>query len=91
MKKRTRSILEELNNLGTTRDTEFLIESKGQNLIESAINLLGLIRKQYTESEALEIERRFLNAIRSGDGKKFTRGIKKVQENRKKAASTPEN
>lgn len=91
MKKRTRSILEELNNLGTTRDTEFLIESKGQNLIESAINLLGLIRKQYTESEALEIERRFLNAIRSGDGKKFTRGIKKIQENRKKAASTPEN
>lgn len=87
MKKRTRSILEELNSLGTARNAEMLIENRGQNLIESAVNLLSLIRKQYTESEASEIERRFINAIRSGDTKKFVRGLRKVQESRK----TPEN
>lgn len=83
MKKRTRSILEELSSLGTARDTEMLIENKGQNLIESAVNLLTLVRKHYNESEASEIERRFINAIRGSDTRKFVRGLRKVQESRK--------
>ena len=53
MKKRTRSILEELNNLG--RD----------------------------ENTAGELERRFLNSIKSGDPRKFKRGINKIIESKK--------
>lgn len=83
MKKRTRSILEELNSLGQTRNTELLIENRGQNIIDSAINLLGLIRQQFNEEESQELERRFLNAIRTGDPRKFKRGVYKIQEQRR--------
>jgi hypothetical protein len=89
MKKRTRSILEELNSLGNARNTELLIENRGANIIESAINLLTLVKQQFNEEEAGEIERRFLNAIRTGDPRKFKRGVHKIQESRK-AANTPE-
>ena len=43
MKKRTRSILEELNNLGRDQDNDLLIETSANNIIESAINLLNRI------------------------------------------------
>ncbi len=55
MKKRTRSILEELNSLGNTRNTELLIENKGQRIIESAMNLLSLVRQHFNEEESAEL------------------------------------
>jgi hypothetical protein len=82
MKKRTRSILEELNSLNLSRDTDRMIESSASNIIESAINLLNRIGNTYDEATAGELERRFLNSIRSGDPKKFKRGIQKVIESK---------
>ena len=90
MKKRTRSILEELSSLGNSRNAELLIENRGQNIIESAVNLLALIRQQFNEDEASELERRFLNAIRTGEPIKFKRGVHKIQEARKNARNNPE-
>jgi hypothetical protein len=49
MKKRTRSILEELNNLGRNKDNNYLIEATASNLIESSINLLNRINEVYDE------------------------------------------
>lgn len=82
MKKRTRSILEELNNLGRAKDNDLLIETTANNIIESAINLLNRISKTYDETTAGELERRFLNSIKSGDPRKFKRGIQKVIESK---------
>jgi hypothetical protein len=82
MKKRTRSILEELNNLDRARSNDHLIEATGSNIIESAINLLNRISKTYDESTAGELERRFINSIKSGDPQKFKRGLKKVIESK---------
>lgn len=83
MKRRTRSILEELNSLRSTRSTELIVENTGQNLIASAVNLMNLIRETYSEEEAGELERRFLNAIRNNDPQKYVRGVKKINEARK--------
>jgi len=80
MKKRTRSILEELNSIRTSRDEDLLIESTGSNIIESAINLLNRISRTYDEATASELERRFVNSIKSGDPKKFKRGVDKIME-----------
>jgi hypothetical protein len=82
MKKQTRSILQELSSLGHTRNPDLLIESTGSNIIESAINLLNRVSNTYDETTASEIERRFLNSIRSGDPKKFSRTMKKIIENK---------
>jgi hypothetical protein len=82
MRKSTRGILQELSDLGISRDKDQVIESRGSNLIESAINLLNLIREHYDLETAAELERRFLNAIRAGEPAKFKRGIKKIKESK---------
>ena len=82
MRKTTRSILQELSDLGINRDTELVIESRGSNIIQSAVNLLEQIRANYDLETAAELERRFINSIRTGDGSKFKRGIKRIQESK---------
>ena len=82
MKKRTRSILEELNNLYGNRDSDRLIETSANNIIESAINLLGRIHSTYDTETASELERRFLNSIKAGDSRKFRRSMQKVIESK---------
>lgn len=82
MRKRTRSILEELNNLHGQRDSDRLIETSANNIIESAINLLSRIHTNYDLETASELERRFLNSIRNGDPKKFKRSMDKIIESR---------
>jgi hypothetical protein len=82
MRKSTRGILQELSDLGISRDKDQVIESRGNNLIESSINLLNLIREEYDLETAVELERRFLNAIRTGEPAKFKRGTKKIRESK---------
>jgi len=82
MKKVTRSILQELNNLNLSKDRESLISTTGNNLIESTINLFQKISDHYSAEEALELERRFINSVRTGDPKKFRRGITKIKESK---------
>lgn len=83
MKLRTRSILQELNEMAEVRNQDALLESRATNIINSAINLLENMRKQYTSEAADELERRLINAIRGQDPAKFTRGIRKIAEARK--------
>lgn len=83
MRKRTRSILEELNNLGRAKDNDLLIETSGTNIIESAINLLNRISNTYDETTAGELERRFLNSIRTGDPRKFRRSMNRIIESKR--------
>ena len=82
MKKHTRSILQELNSLNLNRDPDRMIQSSADNIIESAINLLNRIQATYDDTTASELERRFLNSIKSGDPRKFKRGMTKVIESK---------
>ena len=80
MQKRTRSLLTELDELLVHKDKENILESRANNVINSAINLINTIREQYEPEVAGELERRLLNAIRGQDTKKFTRGIRKLKD-----------
>jgi len=82
MRKSTRSILQELNDISLNRDPDLIIESRGSNIIQSAINLMDMIRENYDVETAAELERRFINSIRANDITKFKRGIKRIQENK---------
>lgn len=83
MKKRTRSILEELSNLGQSRrDNDLLIENTGNNIIESAINLLNRISMHYDAETASDLERKFINSIKTGDPRKFKRSIQRIIESK---------
>ena len=80
MQKQTRSILEELSSMGLQRDKNSLIESRATNVIASAINLLNYIRENYDAESAAELERRLLNSIRTQDPNKFTRGVRRLNQ-----------
>lgn len=82
MRKSTRSILQELSDIGLSKDTDLIIESRGANIIQSAVNLINLIRESYDVETAAELERRFINSIRTNDSNKFKRGIKRIQESK---------
>ena len=82
MKRHTRSLLEELNDVAVKRDTEAVIESRAVHVINSAINLLNLIRENFDPELAYELERRFLNSIKGADPAKFTRGIRKLRDHK---------
>lgn len=83
MKLKTRSILQELNEIADRRDKESLVESKATNIINSAINLMELLHKHYDSETALDLERRFINSIKGADPSKFTRGIKRITESKR--------
>jgi hypothetical protein len=87
MKLRTRSILQELNEIAEVRNKDELYESRATNIINSAINLLESLHNSYNPEQAGELERRFINAIRGQDPAKFTRGIRKITESRKNKKS----
>ena len=79
MQKRTRSILTELDELLTHKDKDNLLESRANNIINGAINLIRYIRENYEAEQAGELERRLLNAIKGQDPSKFSRGIRKLR------------
>mgnify|MGYP003354036915 FL=1 len=78
MQKRTRSILDELDSLLAHKDRGNLVESRANNVIASAINLVNYIKENYSPEAADELERRLLNSIRSQDPNKFIRGVRRL-------------
>jgi hypothetical protein len=83
MKKKTRSILEELNNIYGNKDNDHLIETSANNIIESSINLLTRIHNLYDERTADDLERKFYNSIRTADPRKFRKSMQRVIEGKK--------
>lgn len=82
MKRSTRSLLEELNSITLKKDSEAVVESRATHVINSAINLINTIKENFSPEEAYELERRFINSIKSADPNKFTRGIRKLRDNK---------
>lgn len=78
-----KTIFEELSALARTRNVDGIIETRGMNIVEGAINLIALMKQQLNEQEALDLERRLLNSIRSGDSTKFKRGMARIKKSRK--------
>lgn len=85
MQKRTRSILEELDAIHTERyaeqDRRYIIESRASNVIASAIRLVEQIESAYPPDQAENLVRKLFNAIRTKDAGKFTRTVRRTDEN----------
>jgi len=80
MQTNTRSLLEELESISHNRDTTHIIESRANNIITSAINLLELMNKHYTEEQCQILERKLLGAIKSRDQSRFAKSLRKNSE-----------
>jgi len=77
MQPKTKSLLEELEALSVNRDTTHVIESRANNIITSAINLLEMISKHYTAEQTEILERKLLGAIKSRDQSRFAKSLRK--------------
>ena len=78
MQKKTRSLLEELENLYTERDQRHVIENRAGNIIASAIRLIEQIETEFGADQADNLTRKLLNAIRTKDAGKFSRSVRKT-------------
>jgi hypothetical protein len=87
LKRATRSLLEELNSISEKKHGEAIIESRATHVIDSAINLLTLIKENFSPEEAYELERRLINSIKGGDSSKFVRSIRKLRDSKETAKS----
>jgi hypothetical protein len=76
--RKSRSILEELNQISIDRDRNHVVENRAEHVINSAINLLEQMEKYYDDDTAKDLSNRLINSIRSRDASKFSRGIKKL-------------
>ena len=76
--KKSRSILEELNSISVDRNTQHVLENRVEHLVSSASNIKQILYSLYEADVALDLERRLINSIKSGDPKKFSRGIHKA-------------
>jgi hypothetical protein len=85
LKRATRSLLEELNSISEKKNGEAIIESRATHVIDSAINLLTLIKENFSPEEAYELERRLINSIKGGDSSKFVRSIRKLRDSKETA------
>ena len=77
MQKKTKSLLEELQSFGDTRDINNIIENRASNIITSAINLIELLQKHYPSDKAELLEKKLLSAIKSKDQDRFTKSLRK--------------
>ena len=82
MKRKTRSILEELESMHHARDTRYVIETRAENIIASAVNLIELMEDTYTEAEVEDLTRKLLNSIKQKDSLKFKRSLGRVTESK---------
>ena len=82
MQKKTKSLLEELQSFGDTRDMNNIIENRASNIITSAINLIELMQKHYPSERAELLEKKLLSAIKSKDQARFTKSLRKKNESK---------
>jgi hypothetical protein len=74
--------LDELSQIGPGKTSGLVLENRANHIINSAINLINTLREQYDSPEAEELERRLLNSIRTQEPAKFSRGLRRINENR---------
>jgi hypothetical protein len=87
MQKKTRSILEELDSIyndqyAKQNERRYIVESRANNVIASAIRLLEQIEELYDVASAENLQRKLLNAIRLRDPDKFARSVRRVDEDK---------
>lgn len=90
MKKKTKSLLEEINSMSPKRDRKQLIETNASQVIGTAINLLEMIEQQYEPEVAADLHKRLVNSIKTKDPKKFSRGIAKANEDKRHIGRGPQ-
>jgi molybdopterin converting factor small subunit len=84
MQKQTKSILEELEELHNKqfadKDKHYALESRALNLMSNINRFFEGLKESYSPQQADYLEKKFYNAIKNRDNKKFVRAIRRVAD-----------
>ena len=75
-----KSLFEELNELAPVTKKEVIIENRANHAIASVINLLEYIETNYSEEDAINLQRRLISSIKGKDPKRFSRALAKIDK-----------
>ena len=76
-------MVDELLDYAPSKDKELFIESRGLQVIASALHLIRLIKESFDEDIANDLSKRLIRAIANEDQEKFTRRLRQLRESRK--------
>jgi hypothetical protein len=82
MGKISRSILDAINDTIPEKDKMLVTENRGSHAMASAINFIHFLQENYSKEESDELIKRFVNAVRTDDPKKFYRGLTHLKESK---------
>jgi len=80
MSKRTRSLLQEINDIAPKKDKVNILESRGNNALSAIINVLEMIDESYDAGTAQDLQKRIMLCIKNRDIERFNRGIKQLRK-----------
>lgn len=75
-----KNVIDELLDYAPQRDRELFIESRGQQVIASALNLIRLIRESFDDTTANDLSKRLVRAIINEDQEKFCRRLRAIRQ-----------
>ena len=75
-----KSILNEIDDILPSRNKDQIVESRASHVITSATNIMHLISENYHNETADKLQKKFLNAIRTGNVDKFANALKRLND-----------
>ncbi len=73
-----KSILNEIDSILPTKNKSLIVESRASHVITSAANIMSMISENYDAETAEKLQKKFLNAIRTGNVDKFSNALKRL-------------
>ena len=73
-----KSILNEIDSILPTKNKSLIVESRASHVITSAANIMSMISENYDAETAEKLQKKFLNAIRTGNVEKFSNALKRI-------------
>jgi len=73
-----KSILNEIDSILPQKNKALIVESRASHVIISASNIMNMISENYDADTAEKLQKKFLNAIRTGNVDKFSNALKRL-------------
>ena len=79
MNPKTRRLLQEIASIMPPGEKEAIIESRATHVINSAINVINMIKENYSVDMAETLEKKLLIAIKMQNPKKFSNSVERIK------------
>lgn len=83
------NLFREIQSLAPARDPDAFVDDRAKHAFAAARKLFEVIERTYSEEDAADLVKRFVNALKSGDYRKFDRGMRRLMESKNARLGRP--